>query len=88
MSGFVFSLGSVVIAYNSKNQLAVALSSTEAEYRGVAVATCEASWLKRLPKDLDESVDQPIIVYCDDLSSIQLARNLVFHAQTKHIKVH
>ena len=68
--------------------MTIALLSTEAEYRGATIDACDAIWLKRLPKDLDESVDQPIIVYCDDLSSIQLARNLVFHAQTKHIKVH
>ena len=27
-------------------------------------------------------------LYCDNLSSIQLARNPVFHARTKHIEVH
>ena len=37
--GYVFSLGSVAIAWSSKKQPTVALSSTEAEYRGAAVAT-------------------------------------------------
>ena len=27
-------------------------------------------------------------IYCENLSSIQLARNPVFHARTKHIEVH
>ena len=27
-------------------------------------------------------------IYCDNLSSIQLAKNPVFHARTKHIEVH
>ena len=27
-------------------------------------------------------------VYCDNLSNIQLAKNPVFHARTKHIEVH
>ena len=66
----------------------MALSSTEVEYRGAAVAACEAVWLKRLLKDLGELVDTPIPMYCDNLSSIQLSKNPVFHALTKNIEVH
>ena len=33
-------------------------------------------------------VDRGVVIYCDNLSSIQLARNPVFHARTKHIEVH
>ena len=29
-----------------------------------------------------------IIIYCDNMSSIYLANNPVFHARTKHIEVH
>ena len=29
-----------------------------------------------------------VVIYCDNLSSIKLAWNLVFHAWTKHIEVH
>ena len=87
-SGFVFSLGSGAVSWSSKKQPTVALSSTEAEYRGAAIATCEAIWLKRLLKDFNEPVDEPIRIYCDNQSSIQLARNPVFHARTKHIEVH
>ena len=49
--GFAFSLGSAAIAC-SKKQPTVALSSTDAKYRGAIVATCEAIWLKRPLKDL------------------------------------
>jgi hypothetical protein len=44
--------------------------------------------LKRLLKDLHEEVSDPTMIYCDNLSSIQLAKNPVFHARTKHIEVH
>ena len=64
------------------------LSSTGCEYKGAAIATCEAIWLKRLLKDFNESVDEPIRIYCDNQSNIQLARNSVFHPRTKHIEVH
>jgi hypothetical protein len=33
-------------------------------------------------------VDAPIVIYCDNISSILLANNLVYHARTKHIEVH
>ena len=36
----------------------------------------------------NELVNKPILIHCDNLSSIQLTKNLVFHAQTKHIEVH
>ena len=65
-SRFTFSLGSAAISWNNKKQLTVALSSTEAKYRGVAITTCEAIWLKRLLKDLQVEVSDPTTIYCDD----------------------
>ncbi|MCO5569190.1 hypothetical protein L7F22_022900 [Adiantum nelumboides] len=87
-SGFMFTLGSAAITWRIKKQLTVALSSTEAEYRGAAVAACEVAWLRKLLMDLRLQVDKEVVIYCDNLSSIQLAKNPVFHAWTKHIEVH
>ena len=64
------------------------MSSTETEYRGAAIATCEAIWLKRLLKDLQVVVFDPRTIYCDNLNNIQLAKNPVFHTRTKHTEVH
>jgi len=33
-------------------------------------------------------VDVPVVIYCDNICSILLANNPVYHAKTKHIKVH
>jgi hypothetical protein len=87
-SGYAFSIGSAAVAWSSKKQPTIALSSTEAEYRGAAIATCEAIWLKRLLKDLHEEVSDPTVIYCDNLSSIQLGKNPISHARKKHIEVH
>ena len=84
----MFSFGSAAVTWSSKKQLAVALSSTEAEYRGAAMTACEIAWLRKLLDDLGLQVDKKVVIYCDNLSSIQLARNPVFHARTKHIEVH
>ena len=37
---------------------------------------------------MQEEVSDPTTIYCDNLSNIQLAKNPVFHARTKHIEVH
>jgi hypothetical protein len=66
----------------------VALSSTEAEYRGIAIAACEVVWLQKLLSHLGQLVDALIVIYCDNISSILLANNPVYHARTKHIEVH
>ena len=50
--GFMFSFGSGAVTWSSKKQPTVALSSTEAEYRGFVVAACEIAWLRKLFADL------------------------------------
>jgi hypothetical protein len=84
----MFSFGSGVISWSSKKQPTVALSKTEAEYRGATIAACEVVWLQKLLSDLGQLVDAPIVIYCDNISSILLANNPVYHAKTKHIEVH
>ena len=83
-SGYVFLLGTTTISWSSKKQPTVALSSTEAEYRAMTNATCEAMWIKKLMKDLCVENLQ-IIIYCDNMSSIYLANNPVFQ---EHVRVH
>jgi len=37
---------------------------------------------------LGQSVDAPVVIYCDNINSILLANNPIYHARTKHIEVH
>ncbi len=87
-SGFMFSFGSGAISWNSKKQPIVVLSSMEAEYRSATIVACELVWLQKLLSNLGQLVDAPVVIYCDNISSILLANNLVYHARTKHIEVH
>jgi len=66
----------------------MALSSIEVEYRSVAMAAQESTWLRQLMKDHHQPTDYQVRIFCDNLSSIRLAKNPIFHARTKHIEVH
>ena len=37
---------------------------------------------------MGQSVHDAVVIYCDNISSIMLANNPVYHARTKHIEVH
>ena len=84
----MLSFWSAYIKWSTKKQPTIALFCTKAEYKGATMVACEVAWLEMLLCDLGVQVQRPIVIYCDNLSSIQLARNLVFHACTKHIEVH
>ena len=73
-SGFVFLIGSRAISWRSKKQPPIALLNREAEYRGTVVVACDTIWLKRIMKDLDISINDPILIYYNKLRSIHLVR--------------
>jgi hypothetical protein len=87
-TGYVFMLRWGAIAWCSKRQPTVSLSTTEAEYRATAMAAQESTWLIRLLKDLRQSTKAAVTLYCDNQSAIRLAENPVFHARIKHVEVH
>ena len=68
--GYVFSFGSGAVSWSSKKQPTVALSITEAEYRGAILAACEIAWLLKLLQDLRHKVPGAVTLYCDNMSSI------------------
>lgn len=84
--GYVIYLGSNPISWSAKKQRTVSRSSTEAEYRQLAYTAAELSWLRSLFKDLGIPL-QPPVLWCDNVSSLALASNPVFHARTKHLEV-
>jgi len=84
----MFSFGSGDVSWNSKKQPTITLSSTEAKYRGAAIVACEVVWLQKLLSKLGQSVDALVVIYCDNISSILLVNNPIYHARTKHIEVH
>jgi len=86
-SGFVFTLGNAAIAWKSKLQTTVALSSTEAEYLALSTAVKDALFLRNLMGDLMPSQNKTVLLFEDNQSSIKQASNLQSSERTKHIDV-
>uniref|UniRef100_A0A251SKN6 Putative zinc finger, CCHC-type n=1 Tax=Helianthus annuus TaxID=4232 RepID=A0A251SKN6_HELAN len=86
-SGYIFHLGSGPVSWQSKKQKVVALSSTEAEYMALSLTGCQALWIKGILNDLEGKQDCSIPIFCDNKSTICLARDPVYHGKSKHIRV-
>ena len=86
-SGFLVYLGSNPITWSAKKQATVSRSSTEFEYRALAIVAVELCWLRTLLRDLGVYLPDTPILWCDNVSTLAIASNPVFHARTKHIEV-
>ena len=85
-SGYVFTLVGGAVSWRSRLQDCVTHSTTEAEYVAASEASKLSIWLGRLVTDLGIKQELPVL-HCDSQSAIQLAKNPVFHAKTKHVDV-
>ena len=43
-------------------------------------------WIKHLLKGMEE-ITEPVILYCDNTSAINISKNPMMHAKTKHIAI-
>lgn len=84
-SGFVFKVFGGTVSWSCRKQSCVALSSTEAEFIALAEACQEAVWIKRLLQDLNETPNNPIVIFEDNQSCIKLVHNEKFSNRSKHI---
>ena len=62
-NSYSFMLAGGPIAWKSKKQSLVALSTTEAEYYVLGVACQETVWLQQLCKELHMNINQPTPIY-------------------------
>ena len=76
------------ISWSSKKQSAIALSSTEAEYRGVVNATTQCLWLQGLLGECGFELEYSTTIYCDNQSTIRICKDPVQKQRTRHIEIH
>ncbi|XP_021321820.1 uncharacterized protein LOC110437640 [Sorghum bicolor] len=74
-SGFCVFFCDSLVSWSSKRQTTMSRSSAEAEYHAIANAVSECSWLRHLLGELHCKVPSATIAYCDNISSVYMARN-------------
>ena len=87
IAGYFTFIGGNLVTWRSKKQKVVALSSAEAEFRGIRSGLTEILWLKRLMMELDLHLSQPCKLFCDNKAAISISENPVQHDRTKHVEV-
>ncbi|KAJ4728518.1 Retrovirus-related Pol polyprotein from transposon TNT 1-94 [Melia azedarach] len=85
-TGYLMTLSGGAVAWQSRLQKCVALSTTEAEFIAATEACKELLWMKRFLQELNFK-QQQYVVFCDNQSAIHLSKNSSFHAKSKHIDV-
>ena len=85
-SGFVIFLGGSAVAYSSKRQHCVALSSTEAEIMAASQAAAEIVHVRGLLREMGYDVSEPTTLYVDNESAVQLAKDMRACNRSRHIE--
>lgn len=76
-----------LISCHNKNKIVTICFSTELEYYALANATFELFWLHKLLQDMGITHSFTFVLHCENIGTIQIAHNNVFHECTKQIKI-
>ena len=85
-SGTCQMLGRSLVAWSSKKQNSISLSTAEAEYISAGSCCAQLLWMRQTLKDYGLSLNH-IPLLCDNESAIKIANNPVQHSRTKHIDI-
>ena len=80
-------LGRRLVTWTSKKQSCTSQSIVEVEYVSTTINCTNIVWIKHLFKGMKEEITEPMILYCDNTSAINISKNIVMHAKTKHIAI-
>jgi hypothetical protein len=86
-SGGAFFLGDSLVAWLSKKQGSISLSTIEVEYIIVATCCIQVLWMIQTLANLEVKYVAPIPIHCDNTSAISVSKNPVFHPKTKNIPI-
>jgi len=85
-SGGCFYVGNNLVAWMSKKQASISLSTAEDEYIAAGSSCTQLLWMKTLLGDYGFSQDT-MVISCDNTSAINISKNPVQHSRTKHIDI-
>ena len=87
ISGYVITLAGGAVAWSSKKQSSVALSTAEAEYISATHAAKQVLWHRSLFRELEINLPTTSTIFSDNQAAIAIAHHPEFHARTKHIDI-
>ena len=85
-TGGCFYVGANLVAWMSKKQNSVSLSTAEAEYIATGSCCLQLLWMKKVLTDYGISQDT-MVVYYDNSSVINISKNPIQYSKTKHIEI-
>ena len=86
-SGYIFLMNGCPVAWASKKQSLVSLSSTESEYIALAKCVQQAIWMASWMREVDLDVGGPMDLLVDNLGTIALSETTKGHDLAKHIDI-
>lgn len=87
MSGYIIKFYGSTVAWATKKQSSVALSTTEAELMALCLATCEVMWIANLLRSIGRKVEEPITVFEDNQPCIALTAEPRKQKRLKHVDI-
>jgi len=85
-SGGCFYVGNNLVAWMSKKQSSISLSTAEVEYIATGSCCIQLLWMKKQLCDYGFTQDT-MVIHCDNTSAINIFKNSVQHSRTKHIDI-
>jgi hypothetical protein len=82
-----FYLGECLVSCLSKKQLSISLSTSEAQYIATTGCCTQVLWMKQTLIDIQFEYDEPIPIYFDNKSAINISKNSMMHSNMKHIPI-
>jgi len=86
-SGGALFLGNRLVSWLSKKQDSISLSTAEEEYIAATCCCTQVLWMKHTLKDIRVVYEDLVTIFCDNISAINISKNLVMHSRTKHISI-
>ena len=87
VSGYIIECGGGPIAWSSKQQTIVALSSCEAEYLSCSHCARQIIWLRSLFDELGFKQPTATILHCDNQGTVACSHDPHSHSRMKHIDI-
>ena len=86
-SGYFTLVGGNLVTWRSKKQKVVALSSAEAEFRGIEKGITEILLIRKLMSEIGFPQKTACKLFCDNKAAISISENPVQHDRTKHVEI-